>query len=177
VVDAYVRPAVLNDVDAIAEIQLDVWRVAFTHLLPTAVLQMDTEPVRAAWREALSESRPRHAVFVAQEGSSVVGFAAVAPPAPDEPNADVLSLSINPLAITSRWTRRGHGSRLLAAVADFSRTAHIDHLTTWLLAEDHAGKAFFASAGWEPDGCRRTLETGDQPLAEVRFHAGLATDS
>jgi GNAT superfamily N-acetyltransferase len=173
VVDAYIRPARTSDAEVIATIQLDVWRVAFANVLPESALQLNQQQVQETWRSAIADLPPQHAIFVAHEGDEVVGFAAVAPPSPDEPGTDQLSLSINPLAVMSRWGRRGHGSRLLAAVAEFAEAAQVRHLTTWLLAEDTAGHAFFSSAGWEPDGCKRALDTGGRPLAEVRLHASL----
>ena len=35
---------------------------------------------------------------------------------------------------------------------------------------------FYESAGWAPDGWARTLDTGDAPLREVRWHALLGPD-
>jgi len=36
---------------------------------------------------------------------------------------------------------------------------------------------FYESAGWAPDGWARTLDTGDVPLREVRWHALLGPEN
>ena len=60
-----------------------------------------------------------------------------------------------------RWGRRGHGSRLLAAVADVARGGGAARLQVWLPETDGVSAGFYESAGWAPDGWARTLDTGD----------------
>ena len=73
--------------------------------------------------------------------------------------------------------RRGHGSRLLSAVADLAGTGGAARLQVWLLEEDGVSTGFYESAGWAPDGWARTLDTGDVPLREVRWHALLGPET
>ena len=49
-------------------------------------------------------------------------------------------------------------------------------LRTWLPETDTVSAAFLESAGWEPDGWARTLDTGAAPLRELRWHAGLVDE-
>ena len=47
-----------------------------------------------------------------------------------------------------------------------------------LTAKDvRASAAFYESAGWAPDGWARTLDTGGEPLREVRWHALLGPEN
>jgi hypothetical protein len=50
-------------------------------------------------------------------------------------------------------------------------------LQVWLLEDDRVSAGFYESAGWAPDGWARTLDTGDAPLREVRWHALLGSES
>ena len=43
----------------------------------------------------------------------------------------------------------------------------------WLPEQDRVSADFFDQAGWAPDGWVRTLDTGQDPLREVRWHALL----
>ncbi len=179
--DASVRPARPADAPEIARIQAVTWRAAYRSVLPAQVLdQWDEAQATAAWHAAVSAPpTPGHGVLVAEERQVVVGFAAYGPAElttgeradPAGPTTEISTLLVEP-----RWGRRGHGSRLLAAVADLARATGAGRMQAWLLEPDVVSAGFFESAGWERDGWARTLETGAEPLREVRWHALLDDD-
>jgi GNAT superfamily N-acetyltransferase len=176
--DASVRPAGPDDAADIARIQLVTWRTAYRSVLPAAVLdEWDENAATEAWRGAAqAPPTPGHGVLVAREGETRVGFVAFGPAEiaageqshPAGPTTEIATLLVEP-----RWGRRGHGSRLLAAVVDLSRAAGTARLQTWLLEPDGVTAGFLESAGWAPDGWARTLDTGADPLREVRWHTLL----
>jgi GNAT superfamily N-acetyltransferase len=178
--DASVRPAFPDDAAEIARIQVVTWRTAYRSLLPTSVLDdWDADAATASWRTAITAPpTPAHGVLVALEKNTVVGFAAYGPaelvdderPDPAGPTSELSTLLVEP-----RWGRRGHGSRLLAAVADLARGGGAARLQVWLPEADTVSAGFYESAGWAPDGWARTLDTGDEPLREVRWHALIGT--
>ncbi|SOE04215.1 GNAT family N-acetyltransferase [Blastococcus haudaquaticus] len=176
--DASVRPALPHDAAEIARVQLVTWRTAYRASLPAAVLDdWDAGAATARWRSAIdSPPTPGHGVVVALERNALVGFAAYGPAEltagevadPAGPTAELGTLLVEP-----RWGRRGHGSRLLAAVSDLVRADGAARLQTWLIETDRVSAAFLESAGWGPDGWARTLDTGGEPLREIRWHALL----
>lgn len=176
--DASVRPAFPEDAAEIARIQVVTWRTAYRSMLPASLLdEWDADSAVASWRSAIAAPpTPGHGVVVALERNTVVGFAAFGPaelsvgeaPDPAGPTAEVGTLLVEP-----RWGRRGHGSRLLAAVSDLARAGGAARLQVWLLEADQISARFYESAGWEPDGWARTLDTGSEPLREIRRHALL----
>jgi GNAT superfamily N-acetyltransferase len=176
--DVSVRRARAEDGAAVARVQLVTWRAAYRAVLPAEVLDdWDEEAAGRRWLAAVtSPPTPAHGVLVALECDDVVGFAAYGPPEvgageaghPAGPTTELAVLLVEP-----RWGRRGHGSRLLAAVADLARDSGAARLTVWLPEQDHVSAGFFQSAGWAPDGWVRTLDTGHGPLREVRWHALL----
>jgi GNAT superfamily N-acetyltransferase len=168
--DVSVRPARPGDAAAIARVQAVTWRTAYRAVLPAAVLDhWDDAAVTASWETAVATPpTPAHRVMVALERNDVVGFAAVAPADDDPETAELGTLLVEP-----RWGRRGHGSRLLAAATDLAATDGITRMRTWLLESDEASAGFFESAGWAADGWARTLETGGEPIRELRWHAEL----
>jgi GNAT superfamily N-acetyltransferase len=179
--DVSVRPARPDDAGEIARIQVVTWRTAYRALLPSAVLDdWDADGATVSWRAAVaSPPTPGHGVLVALERNTVVGFAAFAPAElaggesgdPAGPTTELSTLLVEP-----RWGRRGHGSRLLAAVADVARGGGAARLQVWLPETDTVSAAFYESAGWAPDGWARTLDTGAEPLREIRWHALLGED-
>ena len=178
--DVSVRPASPTDAAEIARVQLVTWRTAYRSVLPTQVLDdWDGEQAEAAWRSAVTDPPTRaHGVLIARERSEVVGFAAFGPPdlspeehaSPDGPTTDIAALLVEP-----RWGRRGHGSRLLAAVADLARETGARRLQMWVPAEDQVSAGFLETAGWDRDGWVRTLDAGTGTVAMHRWHALLST--
>jgi len=177
VADVSVRPATADDVPELARIQLDTWRLAYQTVLPEPVLQaLNTDQIAASWHAAVTAPpSPSHHVLVAMEGQLRVGFTAFGPDAdrqPRDPEPE-RTAAISMLLVEPRWGRRGHGSRLLAAVADLSRPAGINRLVAWVPVADTASLQFYRSAGWEADGLRRDLDTGAGTVTELRLHAAL----
>lgn len=172
-----VRPASPTDSPEIARIQIETWRTAYEAILPPQVLSsLDQDTFAAQWLASVSEPPSlHHHILVAMEGESRVGFAAFGPDAdrqPEDPDPDSTA-AITVLLIEPRWGRRGHGSRLLAAVADLARADGVTRLVAWAAAGDTASLQFYRGAGWESDGLRRELDTGVGTVAELRLHASL----
>lgn len=173
--DASVRPARPADVAAIGAVQARAWRAAYAEVLGAATLdRLTPEALADGWRDAVT--RPptsRHAVLVACSGSTVVGFAAVAPsPDPDAgpDDGDLLVLAVDPA-----HRNAGHGSRLLAASTDTLRSAGVRTLRSWVPDDDAALRDFLASAGARPDGARRAFRTEDgRQVAQSRLSAALS---
>ena len=180
--DVSVRPARAADAPEIARIQAVTWRTAYRGVLPREVLdEWDEAAATVAWHTAVSSPpTPGHGVLVALEGQTAVGFAAFGPPelaGAEQPDPAGPTTEVSTLLVEPRWGRRGHGSRLLSAVADLAETSGAARLQVWLLETDRASTTFYESAGWAPDGWARTLDTGDQPLREVRWHALLGPEN
>jgi GNAT superfamily N-acetyltransferase len=176
--DVSVRPARPEDADAVARVQAVTWRTAYRDVLPPAVLdEWDDAAAAASWRAAVTAPpTPGHGVLVAVEGAEIVGFAAYGPAevAPDEPpSPDGPATGVAALLVEPRWGRRGHGSRLLAAVSDLALATGAGRLLAWLPEADRVSARFLESAGWDRDGWARTLDTGGTPLREMRWHAVL----
>jgi GNAT superfamily N-acetyltransferase len=109
---------------------------------------------------------------------TVVGFAAAGPAdeaalAPGEPPLGTDVAAITELLVEPRWGRRGHGSRLLAAIVDRWREDGFTTALAWVYEQDPATRAFLSSAGWAPDGARRALDVDDLLVPQLRLHTSL----
>ena len=175
--DTSVRPAVPGDERAIAALQWGAWRALFGGE-ELAAQGLSEERLRAGWEAALSSPRPASAALVvALHGNSVVGFALAGPD--DEAGADrgqsgaaggppgaapvqtggvpaAVPTQIYELVVEPRFCRSGHGSRMLAAVADLVGGA----MRVWIDARDEARQRFFSSTGFAPAGAGRTIGDG-----------------
>jgi GNAT superfamily N-acetyltransferase len=177
VADVSVRPATGQDAAEIGRLQNDTWQFGYRTVLPAEVLvSLDADRFAESWRAVIERPpTPAHHVLVALEGDQRVGFAAFGPDAdrqPDDPDPEHTA-AIATLLVEPRWGRRGHGSRLLAAVADLARADGVRRLVAWVPVADTASLEFYRSAGWAPDGLQRSLDTGAGTVAELRLHAAL----
>jgi GNAT superfamily N-acetyltransferase len=158
-VAAVVHPAGPLDAEVLADLELQVWQQAYAGLLPAAVLATPVTDLAERWAGRLAGGP----VLLASEGGTAVGFAAV-----DPDRAEIEALSVVP-----RWSRRGHGGRLLAAAAEQLRATGSGTGSWWAPEADHTIAAFLAGAGWRPDGGRRAFDTGESTLVEVRYSGSL----
>src|SRR5690606_36536156 len=113
------------------------------------------------WRASIeTPPSPRHRVLVAVEQAEqayLVGFAAAGEIdetalAPDENPSDLIQpgiAAITDLLVEPRWSRRGHGSRLLAACVDHWRSDGFVKAVAWAFAADATCQSFLTSAGWQ----------------------------
>ncbi len=161
--DVGVRLARTSDVDDIAAAQVASWRQRFAGILPVAVLDgLHAPDLATVWARAILVPPTRgHRIFVAHEAGVVVGFASIGPA--DDPDASPNVAELGALDVLPAAQRRGHGSRLLAAVADHARTLECDEIVVWCAVADEARRAFLSSAGWGPDSAYRDLLVGDRP--------------
>jgi GNAT superfamily N-acetyltransferase len=179
--DVHVRPARPDDAAEIARIQLSTWRTAYDRVVPARVIEgVGDELATAQWHTAIVAPPSReHRVLVAQEQQWRVGFAAFGPADEDDlaGGGDPEStIAITTLLVEPRWGRRGHGSRLLAAVVDLARTAGFRTGVTWVLQADEASLSFYRGAGWEPDGTGRAMDMDGTAVHEIRLHASLSEE-
>jgi len=165
--DVSVRPATPDDAASIAGVQLATRRTAFGSLLPADVLDSwDDAAAAGTWRAAISAPpSPAHTVLVAVDAGTVVGSTATAPA------GDAREVTV--LLVEPRRGRRGHGSRLLAAVADLAGAAGVTTLTSWLAEQDEVTSRFLGTAGWAPEGGVRLLESGDDAVRQLCWRTRL----
>lgn len=176
VADKSVRTAWAADAEAIGQVQARAWLRTYAEVLPKPVLNdIDATAFAQVWRQAIT--RPpsaKHRVLVALDEGTVAGFAATTPS--DDPDAEPTDGEIVAFHIDPNAHGRGHGSRLVAAVADTLRADGFTHARIWVVVEDDGLRTFLESAGWGADSAHRTLDlTGDgsATLRQVRLHADL----
>lgn len=168
---AAVRAATPVDVEEIVRIQADTWAAAYASLVPAAAIeQLRGADARAAWTGAVSADAGH--VLLATEGEWTVGFVAAAVAGGDAVGPEAWG-EIGTLLVEPRWSRRGHGGRLLATAAHALQQAGAIYGLAWIPEADEASRRFYARAGWEPDGTVRAFDTGDGTLREIRMTGSL----
>lgn len=189
-----VRPATPADAAAIAAIQAEAVATTVATALGGDRARKVSESISVSqmtqtWAiTAADNDRDDRGVLVAHQDDHVVGFAAFARPQdpgkvtnpatakalaqlPFEVPLD--SAQILAFEVDANHRRRGHGSRLLSAVADTAGSSGAPGLVVWLMPDDEEKTRFFQGAGFRPAGVRRNLETGAGKVTEHLWFAAL----
>lgn len=171
------RDATAADASAVADVQLKCW--TYDYPWPAEVFDaLAATDLEMQWaRAVIAPPGPGYRLLVATHGGAVVGFGALAPSA--DPDADAGQAEVLVWEVEPGHRGRGHGSRLLSALADHSRSIGAHTLTIWIAPQDEARRFVLRESGFQPDGAHRTVRLGEEwgtpevELRQVRLLAAL----
>ncbi|HKE65152.1 MAG TPA: GNAT family N-acetyltransferase [Micromonosporaceae bacterium] len=165
-----VRPAVVDDVPAIAAVHVRTWQTAYEGLLPQTVLDgLDVAERAAMWRNAIEHPSLPGAIFVAESDGMVVGFVAVgiyrAPGGERDPSAaQVFAIYVTP----DRWSI-GAGMGLMHAAIEHLAGHGFAEVRLWVFADNPRARRFYERCGFVADGETLVEDVGGRPVEEVRY--------
>jgi ribosomal protein S18 acetylase RimI-like enzyme len=138
-----VRPADVEDAAAIARVHVDTWRTAYRGLLPDDFLAaLDRAGYEDRWRRTLAGGAGR--VYVAEDGRQVVGFASGGP---ERAGEEGFSGELYAIYVLQESQGRGHGRRLVQAVARGLRERELPNMIVWVLGDNHQARHFYERLG------------------------------
>jgi len=156
-----VRSPVIDDIDALAHVQVSVWQEAYAGMVSQAYLDsLTVESSRELWQQLLSDASPRPASrFVAlSPDGALVGLAASGVSRSDPV---VRSEELYDLAVLVEHRGSGVADLLIeSAVAD--RPAEL-----WVIEENARARAFYGRHGFHPHGDSLTVD--ELGITEVRL--------
>jgi GNAT superfamily N-acetyltransferase len=164
-----VRPATLDDLDAIVAVHVTGFRAGnVPHLPPDQRNRMNEERAAAVWDATIAEPPPGTAVLVSESvGGRVVGLACAGRARDDdvaEGTGELYALYVDP----SHWGA-GHGRELDAAARAHLRGALFTGAVLWVLEANERARGFYERCGWVADGTRRE----HAGAIAVRYRVGL----
>ncbi len=159
----HVRLAVAADGDAIGEVEVETWRVAYAGLIPAETIAgFDAEPRKQMWRDGLArEHKAGTAVFVAEGDAGVVGFAWVGASRDEVGSAELYAIYLHPAS----WGT-GVGRALLERAEESMRESGFVDALLWVIDGNERAARFYEAAGWFQDG---------RKIAEIAVFAGVDT--
>ncbi len=171
-----IRKATEADVEAIAEINLLAWQVAWRGLLPDErrdAMRLD-ERIELFQERLASADDARERFLVASRGDTVGGFAGFSPARDDHEDAtstaEVTWLFVHP----DHW-RHGVGQRLLdAAVGAMPADGFLDAML-WTLTDSRQSRGFYEAMGWQGDGGTQVWKGIPMVRYRLRLPAADAT--
>jgi GNAT superfamily N-acetyltransferase len=162
--DPLVRPAVLDDAEAIAVVHHTAWVQTYADLLPAEHWENDTVERRAErWRERLSDDGPGN-LAVAVVDERLVGFAKAGPTRrKNRVPSPVRSDELWALYVLVERHGSGIGTLLLEAVLPPTRPAEL-----WVADANPRARRFYEKHGFMPDGARFTDDLNFALIRMVR---------
>lgn len=167
-----VRLAAVSDADALADIHVRPWQVAYAGVLPKQFLdELDAVGRVPGWVALIrGVDRTRTAVVVAEKEGRLLGFVWVRPVRGDEDaeTGEVASIYADP----EHW-RRGVGRGLMTAALAKLASAGFTTAVLWVLRDNRPAVTFFESNGWRFDGGRKSETIAGTTVTEVRMSREL----
>ena len=167
-----IRAATLDDVVAIAAVNVRAWKAAYRGLLPDAVLErLDVHERRGARTGWMAADRPpEQRTWVITSGEKVIGYSDTGPARETGAQpawGEVWTVYLDP----EHWAT-GAGRELFShATADLTNRGYAP-LILWTMEGNARARRFYEAAGWRWDGARKADDRGDHVIHEVRYRLG-----
>jgi ribosomal protein S18 acetylase RimI-like enzyme len=151
-----VRPATVEDAEAIARVQVDTWRAAYAHAIPAERLAAADPTERAQlWRGWVADSRS--ATFAGELDGDVRGFVAVGESREEPGIGELYAIYVLPDA----WGT-GLGTALIERGEEELRARGFDVATLDVLADNPRARRFYERQGWRAGETQQSTFLGQE---------------
>ena len=162
-----IRPAVLSDARAVAEVHVKTWQAAYRGIIPDDYLKaLSVDEREAVWHTSIARGTPE--LWVAESQTLVIGWAAFGPSrdADAEPNTGELEAIY---VLPDHWST-GAGRALWQTASVRLGQRGFSRVTLWALEDNGRAARFYRAAGFAPDpSSRKPQERGGKRLWEIRY--------
>jgi ribosomal protein S18 acetylase RimI-like enzyme len=154
-----VRPAEIADARGIAEVHVRAWQEAYAHLVPADALAKQSVTQRTQrWAEIIRDDGTD--VYVATEGTSILGWASAGASCDENPPRN---RELQGIYVLASSYGSGAGQALLDAALG-NVPAFL-----WVAEDNPRARAFYARNGFAPDGAEETHPLAGTPVKAVRL--------
>ena len=160
--------AVAADADAIADVHVRSWAVAYRGQIPDELLDYRTIEVRVGqWREWFDAPPLGSAMCVARVDGEIVGFIDYGACRDDDARPD-WGEAYAMYLVREAWGT-GIGRALFERATTDLITAGFTHLSLWVLDTNARARRFYEIAGWQADGAEKTEVRAGFAMRELRY--------
>ena len=160
-----IRPATLDDAQAIAHVHVEAWRTAYRQILPAAFLDRLSKDERTGqWVTILGNLASKGFTFVAVSDGQIVGFASGGPERKNDPD---YTGELYAIYLLDTFWGQGIGTALLRAVVARLLEIGIDSMKVWVLT-DNPARAFYERRGGVVVG-HDTIRIAGMDSSEVAY--------
>jgi ribosomal protein S18 acetylase RimI-like enzyme len=171
-----IRPAGVDDADAVGEVHVRAWQSAYRGMMPDDYLDtLQAQEHATRWREHLAAPSSAAELFVVVDDRRVVGFASVGPALDGDVPSDIgqlYAINLDP----DVWGR-GLGRALLRVATDrLSELGYVEAVL-WVVPDNQRARWLYEAAGWSDDDLRRDDDVFGVVVPEMRYRRRLVESS
>lgn len=160
-----VRPADVDDADAIAKVHVDTWRTTYGGIIPQHYLDSLTVQNRSVgWVRQLERTTGEVTLVSEHHDGRIVGFVCAGPLRHRDSR---FQAEISSLYVLKRHQRASHGRRLFLAAAERMARKGYKGLFLWVLANNPARGFYERMGGVQVSEARRSF--AGKPLHEIGY--------
>ncbi len=170
-----IRPAILEDAEAIAKVHVASWQVAYKGLMPAEFLaSLSLERCKAQWQQWLEQAE--QVIMICEEKNKIVGFSSAGKARDSDLNNHLAELYT--LYLLSDFWGKGYGKQLYQETLKELTTRGFKQLSLWVLESNKRGRTFYEAMDLRPDGQSKTESwQNDLNINEVRYIGDLGHSS
>lgn len=168
-----IRPALVSDAPAIAQVQVLTWQATYRGILPDTFLDaLDVERSAESWRAVVSD---RRRITLVADGPGIFGFCTAGPTRgdPSSHRGELEAIYVHPAE-----QGRGHGTALVRAAMGWLSARRLTPVLVWALEANNPAHGFYRALGAQRLETR-LLRIADALYPEVSFgwpDGALTTD-
>ncbi len=172
-----VRAPTADDAEALARINIEAWRDAYTGIVPKARIDaMQPATYRERWTDNIANAEPGVAFFVGELDGVAAGYGIAGAYRPQEDADEERPVGLGELFaiyVDPPRQRRGVGIAIHDAVLGWLAAAGYGEAALWVLAANAPSIAWYGARGWRRDGATSRWEAAGERLLEVRMRLTL----
>jgi len=170
IMELHIRPAVLDDAPACAEIHCKGWEAAYADFIPAEAIAERRARRPAQWPEWLAGGKSNH--YVAVLDGRVVGFLGLRLPGERE-NLPECYYEVGGLYLHPDVYRRGIGRQLMQFAEERAREKGKTAMMLWVFEDNAPSRRFYEACGYSPDSAMEEHEYG-RTLRLLRYVKEIA---
>jgi len=160
-----IRPAVVHDARAIAEVHVESWKSTYRGIFPEALLNdLSVDKRETSWRDLLAAPEPTATTLVACDAGNVVGFASGGKERTCQLGCDG---ELYAIYLRQESQRKGLGALLVRQFAHELATRGFGSMAVWVIALNPS-RRFYERLGGKVIG-QQEIERGGQTFIEVAY--------
>lgn len=173
-----IRPAVIDDAEAVATVHIQSWQTAYAGLIPQEYLDgLSVARRTEGWNRTLAATAwPSTGTLLAERDNKVVALVNICPTRDEDQDSTSVGEITSLYAVPEVWGR-GIGRALMSSAVAALTNAGFSSATLWVLDTNHRARRFYEAGGWRPDGGIKREDRGEFALQEIRYRCRLGGDS